>query len=51
VVTCHPTNVWLSVINGRIIVEDGEFLPFELEPVIESHNRLSLEMMSKAGVL
>jgi cytosine/adenosine deaminase-related metal-dependent hydrolase len=49
--TCAPAPAWFSVINGQVIVEDGQFLPFELEPVIESHNRLSLEMMTRAGVL
>lgn len=49
--TCAPPRVWLSVINGRVVVEDGQFLPFELQPVIETHNRLSREMMMRAGVL
>jgi 8-oxoguanine deaminase len=49
--TCAPPQVWLSVINGRVVVEDGQFLPFELQPVIERHNRLSREMMMRAGVL
>jgi cytosine/adenosine deaminase-related metal-dependent hydrolase len=49
-VTCAPTPVWFSVINGQVIVEDGQFLPFELQPLIETHNRLSLEMMDRAGV-
>jgi cytosine/adenosine deaminase-related metal-dependent hydrolase len=49
-VTCHPTNVWLSVINGRVVVENGEFLPYDLEPVIAEHNRISRWMMSQAGV-
>jgi cytosine/adenosine deaminase-related metal-dependent hydrolase len=49
--TCAPARAWLSVINGQVVVEDGHFLPFELEPVIETHNRLSFEMMRRAGVL
>jgi cytosine/adenosine deaminase-related metal-dependent hydrolase len=49
--TCAPPQVWLSVINGRVIVEDGQFLPFELRPVVETHNRLSHEMMIRAGVM
>jgi cytosine/adenosine deaminase-related metal-dependent hydrolase len=49
--TCSPTQAWFSVINGQPVVEDGHFLPFELEPVIERHNRLSLEMMQRANVL
>ena len=49
--TCTPGQAWLSVINGRVVVEDGQFLPFELGPVIEAHNRVSKEMMQRAGVL
>ena len=49
--TCAPAQVWLSVINGQVIVEDGKFLPFELEPVVETHIRISLEMLTRAGVL
>ncbi len=48
--TCAPTQAWLSVINGNIVVEDGQFLPFELGPVIETHNRISQGMLERAGV-
>ena len=48
--TCHATNVWLSVINGRLIVEGGQFLPYDVQSVVEDHNRISLEMMEKAGL-
>lgn len=48
--TCAPAPVWLSVIHGRMIVDQGEFLPFALPPVIATHNRLSREMMARAGV-
>lgn len=47
--TCAPGQVWLSVINGNVIVEDGQFLPFELPPLIENHNRLSRMMLERAG--
>ncbi len=49
--TCAPTQAWLSVINGQVVLEDGQFLPFDLAPVIETHNRISREMMVRAGVL
>ncbi|MDM8530812.1 8-oxoguanine deaminase [Anaerolineales bacterium HSG25] len=49
-VTCAPGQAWLSVINGKVIVEDGQFLPFELGPLVETHNRLSREMLERAGV-
>lgn len=45
-VTCTPGQVWLSVINGRVIVEAGQFLPFDLPPLIARHNQLSREMIS-----
>lgn len=49
--TCSPGRAWFSVINGRVVVEDGQFLPFELQPVVERHNQLSRDMMQRAGVL
>ncbi len=49
--TCSPAQAWLSVINGQVRVADGQFLPFELPPVIETHNRISMEMMQRAGVI
>ena len=48
--TCTPAQVWLSVINGKVIVEEGQFMPFELAPAIETHNRISREMMQRAGL-
>ncbi len=48
--TCAPTQAWLTIINGEIIVRDGQFLPFELEPMIERHNQLSLDMVENSGI-
>ncbi|NEP83777.1 MAG: 8-oxoguanine deaminase [Okeania sp. SIO3B3] len=50
VVTCAPPQAWLTVINGRKIVADGQFLPFELQPLIERHNQISMEMLNRAAV-
>jgi len=49
-VTCTPTNVWLSVINGKVVVEDGQLLTLDLGPTIERHNQISREMLVRAGV-
>jgi cytosine/adenosine deaminase-related metal-dependent hydrolase len=38
---CHPQQVDLSVINGRIIVEDGQLLTVDLGSAVERHNRIS----------
>jgi cytosine/adenosine deaminase-related metal-dependent hydrolase len=45
-VFCSPQKVDLSVINGRLIVEDGELLTVDLGPVIERHNRISRELLA-----
>ena len=49
-VTCTPTRVWLSVINGRVVVENGELRTVDLGPLIERHNRISRRMLERAGV-
>ncbi len=49
-VTCAPTNVWLSVINGKIVVEDGEIRTLDLPTTIERHNKISRGMLERAGV-
>ena len=36
-VTCAPTQAWLSVINGRVVVADGQLLDVDLAPLIERH--------------
>ena len=45
--TRHPQRVDLSVINGRVVVEDGHLLTVDLEPVIERHNRISRELVGR----
>ena len=49
-VFCTPPRVDLSVINGRIVVENGELTTVELGAVIERHNRMAREMVQRAGV-
>ena len=49
-VTCTPARVWLSVINGRVIVEDSQLCTVDLGPLIERHNRISQEMMERASL-
>jgi len=42
---CAPQRVDVSVINGRVVVEDGELRTIDLGPVIEKHNRISTKMI------
>ncbi|UCC85872.1 MAG: 8-oxoguanine deaminase [Anaerolineales bacterium] len=49
-VTCTPSRAWLSVINGQVVVEDGQLRTVELDPLIERHNQISYGMLERAGV-
>jgi len=44
-VFCAPQQVDLSVINGRVVVEDGHLLTVDVGQVIERHNRISRELV------
>jgi len=44
-VFCQPQRVDLSVINGRVVVENGRLTTIELPPVIERHNRIAQRLV------
>ena len=44
-VFCTPPQVAWSVVNGRVIVREGELASAELPLIIESHNRLARELV------
>ena len=48
--TCSPALAWLSVINGKVVVEEGRLPGVDLPRLIEEHNRLSHGMLVKAGL-
>jgi 8-oxoguanine deaminase len=45
---CRPVNVDLSVINGRVVVEKGHIVSFDLERAIARQNEISQEMLKRA---
>ena len=47
-VFCTPPSVNLSVINGRIVVKDGELLGLNLSDTVTHHNKLALELLERA---
>ena len=49
-VTCAPGPAWLSVIDGRIVVERGALVGLDLGPLVERHNRISRRMLQSAGL-
>lgn len=48
-VFCTPPRVDLSVINGRVIVQDGQLTTVDVMPVIARHNKFAIEMVRRAG--
>jgi len=45
-VFCAPQRVDLSVINGRIVVEDGQLLTVDLRRVMDQHNKISMKLIN-----
>jgi len=45
-VFCTPAQVALSVINGRIVVRQGQLTSVELPIIIEQHNRLAATLLN-----
>jgi 8-oxoguanine deaminase len=45
-VFCAPQRARYTVINGRVVVENGQVTTVEMAPVIEAHNRFSRDLAS-----
>ncbi len=44
--TCAPTNVWLSVINGKVVVKEGEVMNVDVNLLVIQHNEISKKLVS-----
>ncbi|HQT37960.1 MAG: 8-oxoguanine deaminase [Halothiobacillus sp. 20-53-49] len=49
--TCAPATVWLSVINGCVVVENHQLVGMDLSGLIKKHNHISHGMLRRSGVL
>ncbi len=47
VVFGQPQNVDLSVINGRVVVQDGRLQTVDVPVLVETHNRLSRQLLNR----
>jgi cytosine/adenosine deaminase-related metal-dependent hydrolase len=45
-VFCTPQQVDLSVINGRLVVSEGQLLTVDLKPVIRRHNQIARDLVN-----
>lgn len=48
VVFCCPKGAKTTVINGRVVVDDGRIVTLDIDEVVAEHNRLSLELAAGA---
>lgn len=46
--TCSPVRAWLSLIHGRVVVEQGQLQGIDLPALVERHNALSQAMLHPA---
>ncbi len=47
--TCTPAPAWLSLINGRIIVEQGEIPGLDIESLVQQHNQQARRLLQRAA--
>jgi cytosine/adenosine deaminase-related metal-dependent hydrolase len=45
---CHVPRIKHSVVNGRVVVRDGQLATLELPRLIERHNRLAAGLLAAA---
>jgi len=50
-VTCTPGRAWLSVIDGRVVIEAGSLVGVDVPQMIEHHNACSSRMLRRAGIV
>src|SRR5258706_15467004 len=48
--TCAPVKAWLSVVNGRVVVEQGAIPGLDLAALVKRHNAICRSMLGKAGL-
>jgi cytosine/adenosine deaminase-related metal-dependent hydrolase len=46
---CASGNADFTIVNGRVVVREGRLTTLEIEPLIETHNRLALQLAGSAS--
>ena len=47
--TCAPAPAWLSVINGRIVVEQGQIPNLDIAALVAQHNAAAARLLERAA--
>jgi cytosine/adenosine deaminase-related metal-dependent hydrolase len=50
IVTCSPTRAWMSIINGRVVVDEGRLVSVDLGSLVERHNAISTRLLRQSGL-
>jgi len=48
VLFCAPQQARTTVVNGKVVVRDGQIVTMDMGPVVETHNRCALRLASEA---
>ncbi len=46
---CASAHAAYTIVNGKVVVREGRLATLELEPLIERHNRLAVQLAGTAG--
>lgn len=47
--TCAPSSVWLSMINGQVVVDEGVIPRLDINSLVKRHNEISQQLLEKAA--
>ena len=47
--TCAPGSVWLSIINGQVVVDEGIIPGLDINSLVKRHNEISQQLLEKAA--
>ena len=47
--TCAPVGAWLSLIDGKIVIEQGEIPGLDLDALVQQHNQQAQRLLSRAA--
>ncbi len=48
-VTCTPVGAWLSIIDGRIVIERGAIVDLDLPALVAEHNRHARRLLDRSA--
>ena len=48
--TCAPVSAWLSMIDGKVVLENGMIRSLDLDALVRDHNRRAAALLERAGI-